>query len=57
MLQSIQNGFINLLTKMKALLLCVLVVFAVATDFEQQLAELEETKFGQTILQTIQMEL
>lgn len=42
---------------MKALLLCVLVVFAVATDFEQQLAELEETKFGQTILQTIQMEL
>ncbi|CAD8169018.1 unnamed protein product [Paramecium pentaurelia] len=40
-----------------ALLLVLVIVGSLATEFEDQFAELEETQFGQTILQTIQMEM
>ncbi|CAK86678.1 unnamed protein product (macronuclear) [Paramecium tetraurelia] len=41
----------------KALLLVLVIVGSLATEFDDQIAELEETQFGQTILQTIQMEM
>ncbi|KAM3136283.1 hypothetical protein pb186bvf_011582 [Paramecium bursaria] len=42
---------------MKLLVLAVLVLAVFSTEFETSLEQLQETQFGQTILQTIQMEL
>ncbi|CAK87407.1 unnamed protein product (macronuclear) [Paramecium tetraurelia] len=41
----------------KPLFLILLIVGCMATEFDDQFAELEESQFGQTILQTIQMEM
>ncbi|CAD8099680.1 unnamed protein product [Paramecium sonneborni] len=41
----------------KELVIVLLIMGCLGTEFDDQIAELEESQFGQTILQTIQMEM